>query len=199
MALNDEVIRLLLGHALGVVTRHHGLWQTLGIFCIGKAQMIDRVGALGFKHPAIGRIAIGADALTAFIQIENFSGKSVGSIRQDFFAKQVAHNLTALLAAGAQAQVNARFQAREQQYKITTFRHYWNDALKTSGRAVQIDGSCAGSVICTRICSSRLTRRVDDGFILFGFNRLGLNLMALSLTPMLHPIDKCPPARHPAR
>jgi hypothetical protein len=29
--------------------------------------------------------------------------KSVESIRQDFYAKQVAHNLTALLAMGAQA------------------------------------------------------------------------------------------------
>ena len=115
MALNDEVIRLLLGHALGVVTRHHGLWQTLGIFCISKAQVIDRVGTLGFKHPAIGSIAIGANALTTCIQIENFSGKSVESIRQDFFAKQVPHNLTALLAAGAQ--VDTRFQARKQQYK----------------------------------------------------------------------------------
>ena len=68
MALNDEVIRLLLGHALGVVTRHHGLWQTLGIFCISKAQVIDRVGTLGFKHPAIGSIAIGANALTTCIR-----------------------------------------------------------------------------------------------------------------------------------
>ena len=56
------------------------------------------------------------------LQIENFSGKSVESIRQDFFAKQVAHNLTALLAAGVQAQVDTQFQARKQQYRITTPR-----------------------------------------------------------------------------
>ena len=75
MPLNDEVIRLLLGHALGVVAGHYGLWQPLGILRICKAHMIDRVGTLGFKHPAIGRIAIGADALTACIR---HTGERIG-------------------------------------------------------------------------------------------------------------------------
>ena len=52
------------------------------------------------------------------LQIENFSGKSVESIRQDFYAKQVAHNLTALLAMGAQAQVDDRLLGRKHQYKV---------------------------------------------------------------------------------
>ena len=52
------------------------------------------------------------------LQIENFSGKSVESIRQDFYAKQVTHNLIAILATGAQAQVDARFQARKQPYTV---------------------------------------------------------------------------------
>lgn len=53
-----------------------------------------------------------------WLQIENFSGKSVESIRQDFYAKQVSHNLTSLLAAGAQAQVDVRHQERKLRYKI---------------------------------------------------------------------------------
>lgn len=53
-----------------------------------------------------------------WLQIENFSGKSVESIRQDFFAKQVAHNLTALLAMGAQAQVEERLVGRKHHYKV---------------------------------------------------------------------------------
>ena len=75
MALNDEVIGLLLGLPLGVVAHHHGLWQTLGIFCIGKAQVIHCVGTLGFKHTAVSVVAVGADTLAAFIR---YAGEGVG-------------------------------------------------------------------------------------------------------------------------
>lgn len=53
-----------------------------------------------------------------WLQIENFSGKSVESIRQDFFAKQVSHNLTSLLVAGAQSQVDTQHQERKLRYKV---------------------------------------------------------------------------------
>ncbi len=53
-----------------------------------------------------------------WLQIENFSGKSVESIRQDFFAKQVSHNLTSLLVAGAQVQVDDRLLGRKRHYKV---------------------------------------------------------------------------------
>lgn len=50
--------------------------------------------------------------------IENASGKSVEPIRQDVYAKQVAHNLTALLTMGAQAQVDERCVGRKPRYTI---------------------------------------------------------------------------------
>jgi hypothetical protein len=53
-----------------------------------------------------------------WLQIENFSGKSVEAIRQDFYAKQVAHNLTAILAMGAQAQVDDRLLGGKHPYKV---------------------------------------------------------------------------------
>ena len=53
-----------------------------------------------------------------WLQIENFSGKSVESIHQDFYAKQVAHNLTAILAMGAQALVDDRLLGGKHPYKV---------------------------------------------------------------------------------
>ncbi len=40
--------------------------------------------------------------LKQWVEIENFSGKSVLSIQQDFYAKIVASNLTALMEIAAQ-------------------------------------------------------------------------------------------------
>jgi hypothetical protein len=40
--------------------------------------------------------------LKQWVEIENFSGKSVVSVQQDFYAKMVASNLTALMEIAAQ-------------------------------------------------------------------------------------------------
>ena len=40
--------------------------------------------------------------LKQWLEIENFSGKSALSVQQDFYAKIVASNLTALMAMAAQ-------------------------------------------------------------------------------------------------
>ena len=53
-----------------------------------------------------------------WLEIENFSGKSVTSIRQDFHAKQVTHNLTAMLAHASQQQVESKPVTRQHAYKI---------------------------------------------------------------------------------
>lgn len=52
------------------------------------------------------------------IEIENFSGKTVESIYQDFYAKVFTKNLTAILKEGAQVQVDEKCQKRKLRYKI---------------------------------------------------------------------------------
>jgi len=42
------------------------------------------------------------------VEIENFSGKSTLSVQQDFYAKIVASNLTALIEIPAQKKVDKR-------------------------------------------------------------------------------------------
>ncbi len=52
------------------------------------------------------------------IEIENFSGKTVESIYQDFYAKVFTKNLTAILKKGAQEQVNEKCKKRKLRYKV---------------------------------------------------------------------------------
>lgn len=56
--------------------------------------------------------------LKSRLEIENFSGKSVLSVEQDFHAKILTQNLTALTATIANAQVQARTAHRCHAYKI---------------------------------------------------------------------------------
>ena len=42
------------------------------------------------------------------MEIENFSGKSVGSVQQDFFAKIVTLNITAIMVSQSQAIADER-------------------------------------------------------------------------------------------
>lgn len=56
--------------------------------------------------------------LKSRLEIENFSGKSVLSVEQDFHAKILTQNLTALTATIANAQVQARTAHRSHPYKI---------------------------------------------------------------------------------
>ena len=53
-----------------------------------------------------------------WLEIENFSGRSVHAIRQDFHAKQVTNNLTAMLTHASQNPMETRQSARQHTYKI---------------------------------------------------------------------------------
>ena len=53
-----------------------------------------------------------------WLQIENFSGRSVESVCQDFYAKQVTHNLTAMFVHESQQQVDQENNNRKLTYKI---------------------------------------------------------------------------------
>jgi hypothetical protein len=53
-----------------------------------------------------------------WLEIENFSGKSVESIYQDFYAKQVTHNLTAMMTSVSQKRIDQTMASRKCYYKI---------------------------------------------------------------------------------
>jgi len=56
--------------------------------------------------------------LKQWLEIENFSGKSVLSVQQDFYAKIVAANLTALMAIEAQGLIDKKTHNRQRKYQI---------------------------------------------------------------------------------
>ncbi len=56
--------------------------------------------------------------LKQWVEIENFSGKSALSVQQDFYAKIVATNLTALLAMAAQKEICSQTKDLRLPYKI---------------------------------------------------------------------------------
>jgi len=56
--------------------------------------------------------------LKQWVEIENFSGKSALSVKQDFYAKIVASNLTTLLAIQAQEIVDKRTSDLKRKYQI---------------------------------------------------------------------------------
>jgi len=56
--------------------------------------------------------------LKQWVEIENFSGKSTLSVKQDFYAKIVASNLTTLLAIQAQEIVDKRTRELRRSYQI---------------------------------------------------------------------------------
>jgi hypothetical protein len=56
--------------------------------------------------------------LKQWTEIENFSGKSALSIKQDFYAKILSTNLTTILPNAAQIQVDENTINRKQTYQI---------------------------------------------------------------------------------
>ncbi len=56
--------------------------------------------------------------LKQWCEIENFSGKSALAIQQDFYAKIVASNLTALMAMAAQKRINVKTKQLKHRYQI---------------------------------------------------------------------------------
>jgi len=57
--------------------------------------------------------------LKQWVEIENFSGKSALSVQQDFYAKIVASNLTALMAMAAQKTIATKTKHLKLKYQIT--------------------------------------------------------------------------------
>ena len=56
--------------------------------------------------------------LKQWVEIENFSGKSVLSVKQDFYAKVLSTNLTAMVANAAQQQVDKATAHRQHVYQV---------------------------------------------------------------------------------
>jgi len=56
--------------------------------------------------------------LKQWVEVENFSGKSLLSVKQDFYAKMVAMNLTALMAMAAQKVVSKETQHHRLKYQV---------------------------------------------------------------------------------
>ena len=56
--------------------------------------------------------------LKQWVEIENFSGKSVLSVKQDFYAKVLTTNLTSMLANAAQKQVDTTTAHRQYDYQV---------------------------------------------------------------------------------
>jgi len=56
--------------------------------------------------------------LKQWLKIENFSGKSALSVKQDFYAKIVAMNLTALMAMAAEKTILKNTQHRKLNYQV---------------------------------------------------------------------------------
>ena len=56
--------------------------------------------------------------LKQWVEIENFSGKSVLSVKQDFYAKVLTTNLTAMVANAAQKQVDKSTAHRKYDYQV---------------------------------------------------------------------------------
>ena len=56
--------------------------------------------------------------LKQWVEIENFSGKSALSVKQDFYAKVLSTNLTAMVANGSQRQVDKTTAHRKHDYQV---------------------------------------------------------------------------------
>jgi len=54
--------------------------------------------------------------------MENFSGKSALSVKQDFYTKVLSTNLTAMVSNAAQQQVGKTTAHRQHDYQVTTHR-----------------------------------------------------------------------------
>ena len=62
--------------------------------------------------------------MKSWIEIENFSGKSVESVHQDFYAKVFAKNLTAVIASTTNANIDAAYKTRKYLYQVNYAQAY---------------------------------------------------------------------------
>ena len=62
--------------------------------------------------------------MKSWIEIENFSGKSVESVYQDFYAKVFAKNLAAILASTTSKDIDAAYKTRKYVYQINYAQAY---------------------------------------------------------------------------
>jgi hypothetical protein len=62
--------------------------------------------------------------MKSWIEIENFSGKSIESVYQDFYAKVFAKNLTAILASTTSKDIDAVYETRKYLYQINYAQAY---------------------------------------------------------------------------
>jgi len=81
--------------------------------------------------------------LKQWVEIENFSGKSSLSIKQDFYAKIVASNLTTLLEIQAQEIVNERTRHLKRNYQV----NYAQALSKMKHRIITLIINSSGSIV----------------------------------------------------
>jgi hypothetical protein len=62
--------------------------------------------------------------MKSWIEIENFSGKSVESVHQDFYAKVFAKNLTAVIASTTSENIDAAYKTRKYRYQVNYAQAY---------------------------------------------------------------------------
>ena len=82
--------------------------------------------------------------LKQWVEIENFSGKSVLSIKQDFYAKIVASNLTTLMEIQAQEVVDKRTRYLKRSYQI----NYAQALSKMKHRIITLITSKSETIVC---------------------------------------------------
>jgi hypothetical protein len=62
--------------------------------------------------------------LKQWVEVENFSGKSALSVKQDFYAKIVAMNLTAIISIAAQKKSEKKLNSEISDTRLILHRHY---------------------------------------------------------------------------
>jgi hypothetical protein len=85
-------------------------------------NLLDRQTHLADEFKALYYLRWGIEGnykrLKQWVEIENFSGKSALSVKQDFYARILSTNLTAILANAAQRQVDKMLSNRKLPYQI---------------------------------------------------------------------------------
>jgi hypothetical protein len=89
--------------------------------------------------------------LKQWVEIENFSGKSALSVKQDFYAKVLTTNLTSMLANAAQKQVDKTTAHRKHDYQV----NFAQAVSKMKNTVVEL------LIISTHYLQSRLKALVD--------------------------------------
>ena len=89
----------------------NNLYKTLGLFLVKFWGVPVKYGLRWGAEENYKR-------LKQWVEIENFSGKSVLSVKQDFYAKVLSTNLTAMVANAAQQQVDKATAHRKHDYQV---------------------------------------------------------------------------------